>query len=326
MDVAAGASEAMRYGAGRVTMGADKPAPGLCGAQSPRGRELDQEVRMARRPRTVLVTGCSSGIGAALANAFHDAGYTVYATARREDTLAPLRSRGIATMTLDVNDQMSIDVAVTRIEEEHENVDVLINNAGFGAMGPLAEMPLSRLRRQFETNVIGPVALTQAVVPGMVRRRRGCIVNIGSVSGVLTTPFAGAYCASKAALHSLSDALRMELSPFGIAVVTVQPGAIRSRFGDTAVAGVTPPKRGESLYEPVEDGIQARAGASQVDATSPETVAAAVLRAVSRRRPPHTVRTGNGSLKLALLRWLLPTRLLDRSLARRFGLDRLGRE
>jgi len=280
---------------------------------------------MAARHLTVLVTGCSSGIGEALALAYHEGGHTVYATARREEKLEPLRARGLRTMTLDVNDQMSIDVAVTRIEEEHGAVDVLVNNAGFGAMGPLAEMPLSRLRRQLETNVVGPVALCQSVVPGMVRHGGGLIVNIGSVSADLVTPFAGAYCGSKAALHALSDALRMELAPFNIGVMTVAPGAIASRFGETAVAGVSLQQKDESLYAPVRREILARAGASQVNATPAVRVAAAVYRASLRRRPPAVLRVGNGSRKLYWLSRLLPRRWRDQALMRRFGLLRLGR-
>ena len=281
---------------------------------------------MTARHLTILVTGCSSGIGEALALAYHEAGHTVYATARREEKLEALRARGLNTMTLDVNDQMSIDVAVTRIEEEHGAVDILINNAGFGAMGPLAEMPLSRLRRQLETNVVGPVALCQAVAPGMVRHGGGLIVNVGSVSADLVTPFAGAYCGSKAALHALSDALRMELAPFNIDVMTVAPGAIASRFGETAVAGVSMHQKEESLYAPVRRDILARAGASQVGASSAGEVASAVYRASMRRSPPVILRVGNGSRKLYWLSRLLPRRLRDTLLMRRFGLLRLRRE
>ncbi len=280
---------------------------------------------MASRHLTVLVTGCSSGIGEALALAWHEAGHRVYATARREEKLEPLRARGLNVMTLDVNDQMSIDVAVTRIEEEHGAVDILINNAGFGAMGPLAEMPLSRLRRQFETNVVGPVALCQSVVPGMVRHGGGLVINIGSVSADFVTPFAGAYCGSKAALHAFSDALRMELAPFNIGVMTVAPGAIASRFGETAVAGVSLQQKDESLYAPVSNDILARAGASQVGASPAAVVARAVYRASQRRKPPAMLRVGNGSRKLYWLSWLLPRRLRERILMRRFGLLRLWR-
>lgn len=278
---------------------------------------------MASRHLTVLVTGCSSGIGEALALAYDKAGHVVYATARREEKLEPLRARGLNTLTLDVNDQMSIDVAVTRIEEEHGAVDILVNNAGFGAMGPMAEMPLGRLRRQLETNVVGPVALCQAVVPGMARQGSGVIVNIGSVSASLVTPFAGAYCGSKAALHAVSDALRMELAPFNIRVMTVAPGAIRSQFGETAVAGVSMQQKDESLYAPVQREVLARAGASQVDSTPAGAVARAVCRASLRRAPPAMLRVGHGSYKLYWLSRWLPRRLRDRALMRRFGLLRL---
>ena len=150
-----------------------------------------------------------------------------------------------------MNDEASIDALMRRLEDDGVTVETLVNNAGYGAMGPLAELPLDELRLQFETNVFALVAMIQAVVPGMAARGSGRIVNIGSVSGVLPTPFSGAYSASKAAVHALSDALRPELAPFGIHVVTVQPGAIRSQFGATASAGAA--SRSLSLYEPLAD-------------------------------------------------------------------------
>src|SRR4051794_40850225 len=206
-----------------------------------------------------LITGCSSGIGRALAEEFHRRERVVYATARRLEALEPLERQGIRTASLDVNDSASIRALVARLEEDEATVTMLVNNAGYGAMGPLVELPLDELRLQFETNVVGVVALTQALVPGMVARRDGCIVNVGSVSGIMPTPFSGAYCASKAAVHALSDALRMELAPFGIHVVTVQPGAIQSEFGASAGAAAAERSEDLALYAPVADAIAARA-------------------------------------------------------------------
>jgi len=272
--------------------------------------------------QTVLVTGCSSGIGRALALEFQARGHTVYATARRLATLGDLQARGIRCAELDVNDGASIDALVGRLREDGVVVDVLVNNAGYGAMGPLAELPLAELRQQFDTNVIAVMALTQALLPPMMQQRRGMIVNIGSASGVLVTPFSGAYCATKAAVHALSDALRMELVPFGIHVMTVQPGAIRSQFGATASQGVR--ERGErpSAYAAVADAIAARAGASQEKATPTEDFAGQLADAVLATRPPALIRIGHGSRAMPLAMRLLPTALLDRVLRRRFRLNR----
>jgi NAD(P)-dependent dehydrogenase (short-subunit alcohol dehydrogenase family) len=278
---------------------------------------------MASQPLTVLITGCSTGIGRALAEAFHARGHVAYATARRLEALEDLKAKGLRTAALDVNDPASIRALVQRLETDGATVDVLVNNAGYGAMGPLAEFPLDDLRRQFETNVFAVLAMIQALLPGMTRRRAGRIVNIGSVSGVLVTPFSGAYCATKAAVHALSDALRLELAPFGIRVITVQPGGIQSQFGATASQGVVQRSGRNSLYAPVADAIAERANASQQDATPAGDFAREMVDAVLVENPPAVIRIGHGSFLLPFLsRWLPPARL-DRILSRRFKLDRL---
>lgn len=172
---------------------------------------------------TVLITGCSSGIGRALADAFRDAGHEVWATARKPDDVDTLLAAGFAARQLDVNDGEALTRLADELEDRHGGLDILINNAGYGAMGPLLDGGVEAMRQQFETNVFALVGVTRALFP-LLRRSRGLVVNIGSVSGVLVTPFAGAYCASKAAVHGLTDALRLELAPFGIQVMEVQPG------------------------------------------------------------------------------------------------------
>ena len=280
---------------------------------------------MSAQTQTVLITGCSTGIGRALAEEFHARGHVVYATARRVETLDALNSRGMRVATLDVNDIASIDALMQRFETDGAVVDVLVNNAGYGAMGPLAEFPLDDLRRQFETNVFAVLAMIQAMLPGMVKRRTGRIVNIGSVSGVLVTPFSGAYCTTKAAVHALSDALRMELAPFGIHVITVQPGGIQSQFGATASQGVASRSNASSLYAPVADAIAERANASQQDATPAADFARQMVDAVLKDDPAPVVRIGHGSFLLPFLKRWLPLTRLDRILSRRFGLGRLRR-
>lgn len=274
--------------------------------------------------QTILITGCSTGIGHALALAFHARGQQVLATARRPETLADLQAQGIRCYALDVNSADSRAALMAQLAHEGLAVDVLVNNAGYGAMGPLAEMPQSALRQQFETNVFALVAMTQSVVPDMARRRQGCIVNIGSVSGVLPTPFSGAYCATKAAVHALSDALRMELAPLGIRVMVVQPGGIASQFGATASQGVAERSEQISLYAPVADAIAARANASQDAATPAEEFARIMVDAVLAEAPAALVRIGHGSFVMPFIKRWLPTPVLDRVLARRFRLDRLA--
>ena len=271
-----------------------------------------------------LITGCSSGIGRALAETMRDAGYQVWACARKPADLASLQAAGLRALALDVNDAQAIARALAELHQEAGRLDVLVNNAGYGAMGPLLDAGAAGMRQQFETNVLSLVELTRACFT-LLRASQGLVVNIGSVSGVLVTPFAGAYCASKAAVTALSDALRMELAPFAIDVMEVQPGAIASRFGNTASQQASEVLREDSPWWPLREAVQARANASQQDATPTEAFARQLLAAIQRKNHPLRVRIGKGSRALPLLAALLPKRLLMRVLQRRFALNkRLG--
>ena len=267
-----------------------------------------------------LITGCSSGIGRALANNFKDAGYEVWATARKPADVAQLKAAGFVAVQLDVNDSLEVDQLSARLKQHGQGLDVLINNAGYGAMGPLLDGGVKGLQQQFETNVFSVVGITRALFEPL-RRNRGLVVNIGSVSGVLVTPFAGAYCASKAAVHALSDALRMELAPFGIRVMEVQPGAIDTHFGKNASAQAEQLIAEGSPWWHVRDGIRARANASQDNPTHVAACAKAVFDAARKTRPPALLRVGNGSRAMPLLAALLPRALLQKILMKRFGLN-----
>ncbi|MFD2642130.1 SDR family oxidoreductase [Pseudomonas japonica] len=268
-----------------------------------------------------LITGCSSGIGRALADTFRDAGFSVWATARRGEDVDLLLAAGFRAWKLDVNDAQSLALLAEALEAEHGGLDVLINNAGYGAMGPLLDGGVEAMRQQFETNVFAVVGVTRALFP-LLRRSRGLVVNIGSVSGVLVTPFAGAYCASKAAVHALSDALRLELAPFGVRVMEVQPGAIQSSFASNAGHRAEQLLTPESPWWPLRENIRARARASQDRPTPASAFAAGVLRAVRQSPTPGLVRLGNGSRALPLLASWLPSGLLQKVLKKKFGLDR----
>ena len=269
----------------------------------------------------VLITGCSSGIGRALADAFKAAGHEVWASARKPEDVARLAAAGFTAVQLDVNDPHVLAQLAERLAHEGSGLDVLINNAGYGAMGPLLDGGVEGLQQQFETNVFSVVGVTRALFAAL-RRNKGLVVNVGSVSGVLVTPFAGAYCASKAAVHALSDALRMELAPFAIRVLEVQPGAIDTSFAKNASAQAEQLIGQQSAWWPVRDGIRARAKASQDNPTAVTAFADAVLKAVQRTRPPMLLRYGNGSRAMPLLAALVPSGLLQKILMKRFGLDK----
>jgi len=274
--------------------------------------------------RTILITGCSSGIGAALAIELHRQGQRVFATARRPETLDPLREQGIETLALDVNDEQSIASAMSSVEDAAGSLDMLINNAGFSQVGAVLDLTREDLRGQYETNVIAPVAVTRAAMPllraAVKQRGTATLVNVGSIVGLFTTPYAAAYCSSKAAIHSLSDALRMELKPFGIEVVIVQPGGVRSSFGNHAEESLRLPE--ESLYKPAEAGIRARAQAGQQNAMPAEEFVVPVVEKLLQDSPPAIVRGGTNSVRLPLMKKLLPLRSFDSKIAQVFGLDR----
>ena len=273
---------------------------------------------------TVLITGCSSGIGAAMSRELHQRGHKVYATARRPETLAPLADLGLSTLALDVDDDSSIAAAMAVVESEQGSLDMLVNNAGFSQVGAVLDLQRDVLRRQYETNVISPVSVTRAAMPllraGRAAKGQALVVNMGSIVGLLTTPFAGAYCSSKAALHSLTDALRMELLPFGIRVINVQPGGVRSSFGNHAEEAMQIPE--DSLYQPVAAGIRARSQAGQQGATPVAEFIRPVVDSLLRHNPPAIIRGGNKSVLLPLLNKLLPVRRFDALVSKVFGLDR----
>lgn len=275
--------------------------------------------------KTVLITGCSSGIGHALMNEFLLQGYRVYASARSLSSFTGMEHPRLRTFTLDVNHQADIDSAAAAIEQDSGYLSVLVNNAGFAAMGPVSELSQEKLQQQFATNVFAPVALTQTFLPLLQKNKAAGpaqVVNIGSVSGVVTTPFSGAYCATKAALHSLSDALRMELKPFNIDVITVQPGSIESEFGNNSLKNLADLISEDSLYAPLKKNIEARAMASQQNPTSAADLAK-ILVGKLQKNPKAELPIGNGSRSLPLVKWVLSTKTLDSILRRKFGLDTL---
>ncbi len=279
------------------------------------------DLEVASPARVVLITGCSSGIGEALSREFHKRGCKVVATARRVEGLEGLKAEGIDTEQLDVNERDDVIRVVRATLRKYCDIDILANNAGFALFKPAIELSDSELRSQLETNFVAPLALAREVMPAMKRKGRGKIVNIGSVSGVVTTPFSGAYCSSKATLHSLSDAMRMELRPFGIQVIAVQPGAVQSNFGATASSAALDALKENSLYRSVRAAIIDRAALSQQRATPAREFAQSLVEILLEETPPAIVRLGKYSRLLPALQRLLPTKYLDQVFSRRFALS-----
>jgi NAD(P)-dependent dehydrogenase (short-subunit alcohol dehydrogenase family) len=262
---------------------------------------------------TVLITGTSTGIGRATAlRLAARPDLTVYASARNLGTIADLAAVGCRVLALDVTDEASMSAAVKTIEAEHGQVDVLINNAGYGEFGAVEQVDMNRVRGQFETNVFGPSWLTQLVLPGMRRAGRGRIINVSSVGGRVVFPIGGYYHASKYALEAISDALRQEVRPFGIDVSVIEPGPIRSSFEATATTTLAKDPSGP--YQGMTDALQrntARAYRNSLMSASPETVAKAIEKAVTAHRPAtRYVVTGTAKLMVHSRR-LLGARVVD---------------
>ena len=268
----------------------------------------------------VLISGCSTGIGRALVTEFASSNWHVFATARKPKAIDDLKTKNVEVEALDVTDEKSIKACVDSVIAKTGRIDMLVNNAGLLLIGPLVELETSELRRQFETNVIGLAALTRAVVPHMIKKRTGKIVNMSSVSGVLPTPFAGAYCSTKAALTAFSDSLRMELKPFGIQVITVQPGGIKSNLAENADKKLERFKK--TPYGPIQDFIVRRAHASQEKATSAEDFAKKLVDKLMKEKTPNFIRLGKDSTLLPFIA-KFPRSFVDALLSKKFGLNKL---
>jgi short-subunit dehydrogenase len=274
--------------------------------------------------KTILLTGASSGIGRDAALALAAAGHHVIAAARRLPALEQLRVQqpSITPLQLDLDSPDSIAAAVAEVARitGGRGVDVLVNNAGFATAGALAELSDRDLRAQFETNVFGLMALTRAVLPAMLERRSGRIVNISSVSGRIPAPILGAYHASKYALEALSDALRMEVAGFGVQVVIVEPGTIRTEFASRALGEATRARTEGTRYGAVYARTSELEARFDRLASSSAPVVRAIERAISARRPAaRYVAPRQFLLMIALVR-LLPTCWLDALMRRMLGL------
>lgn len=237
-------------------------------------------------PRTVLVTGASSGIGEATARAFLARGWTVYTAARRTEKMESLARAGAVVHPLDVTCEDSITALVSRIEADHGHLEVLVNNAGIGVYGSVEEVPMGEARRQFEVNLFGIARLTQLVLPAMRAAGSGTIVNVSSIGGRVYTPMGAWYHASKHALEGWSDCLRLEVAPFGIRVVVVEPGAIETEFAEIAIA----PLLERSEGGPYGDFARKMAAATRrayldKKASSPDLIAGIIVKAVESKRP-----------------------------------------
>ena len=274
---------------------------------------------MTTAQKVALVTGASSGIGEASALRLQEAGFLVYGVARRTDRMEQLRQRGVRTLAMDVTDDGSMSTGVTQILAETGRIDVLVNNAGYGSYGAVEDVPVEEARRQFEVNVFGAARLAQLVLPGMRARRSGTIINITSMGGKLFTPFGAWYHGAKYALEAVSDCLRLEAALFGVDVVVIEPGAIRTEWSGIAADHLVETS-GQGAY-----AHQARAVATAFRSETaakwsspPQVIGTAVVKAATARRPKTRYAVGAGAKPLLFLRRWMSDRIYD-AFIRRVG-------
>lgn len=275
--------------------------------------------------KPVLITGASSGIGEATAVHLAQKGFRVYAGARRLDKLKPLEGLGegrITAIELDVTDETSVKDAVGRIARDGKTLFGLVNNAGISVMGPIEEVPLKDWRRQFETNVFGLVCVTKAVIPLMRAAGAGRIVNIGSLSGRIVSPFMGAYGASKHAVEGISDAMRREFGLFGVKVSLIRPGFTNTPFGEHEQKGLEPYVQEGRPYSREVAAFKAWHAKGHPNGASPFDVAEKVCHALTADHPHSRYTVPDRYIGALMMRNLLPSAIVDRALLRIMGVRR----
>jgi NAD(P)-dependent dehydrogenase (short-subunit alcohol dehydrogenase family) len=275
----------------------------------------------------ILITGCTSGIGRHAALHLAGLGHRVFATGRNAAALTALKAEGPAnleTLTLDVTSAASIAQAKAAIDERTggAGVDVLVNNAGYGLLGPTEMISDAEMRAQYETNVFGLMAVTRAFLPAMHARGSGRIINVSSIGGLMTLPFFGVYNSTKYAVESLSDGLRLELAPFGIQVSLVEPGVIDTGFTDRSMLEIAKFRNRDSRYAPVLERADEMRRVSDRSAVGPACISRAIERAATDRRPRARYLAPFRAVLMMSIVKRLPTRWADFIMRQAVGLTK----
>jgi NAD(P)-dependent dehydrogenase (short-subunit alcohol dehydrogenase family) len=270
-------------------------------------------------PRVVLVTGASSGIGLACATHLAGRGFRVYGTSRRAAAGSPAPGN-LTMLTADVTDDGSVEQAVATVLEREGRLDIVVNNAGMGIAGPVENTSTEQAKGQFEVNFFGALRVCRAVLPAMRRQRSGYIINIGSIGGILAIPYQSMYSASKFALEGLSEALRMEVRPFGIRVVIIEPGDHKTALTEnrqfTALSGAA------EAYSPSLEAALLKTAHDEQSGPGPEQIARLLYRIVNHRHPRLRYTIGPAPQRAAVwLKRLMPYSVLEYSMRTYYGLQ-----
>jgi short-subunit dehydrogenase len=261
--------------------------------------------------KIVLITGASAGIGKETARFLAKDGYNVYGAARRTDRMEELKALGISTLEMDVTNEESVIKGVQKIVSAEGRIDILINNAGFGSYGAVEDVPLHDAKYQLDVNVFGVARLIQAVLPVMRENKWGKIVNISSIGGKMATPFGGWYHASKFALEGLSDSLRNEVKPFGIDVILIEPGGIKSEWAGIASDNMKKVS-GNTAYKDMVDKMSRSFNATVSKNSEPILIAKLIYKAITVKKPKARYSAGYLAKPALFFRWLLSDRQVDK--------------
>ena len=267
--------------------------------------------------KTVLITGASSGIGKATAKTLKEQGYQVIAAARRVEKMEDLRQQGIEIHPLDVTDDASVNGCIEWIKKKYQGIDILINAAGYGHFGAVEDTPIEAGIAQYEVNVFGLMRVTKAVIPSMRDKGYGKIINISSIGGKITSPFGGWYQSTKFAVEGMSDVLRMELKPFGIDVIVVEPGAILTEWQDIATKALSEISGSGPYQNYVPHAIEAMKN-SYKTASQPQEIATGIAKAIEADKPKTRYAIGHRAGTFLFARWLLSDKTFDNMVMKEF--------
>lgn len=272
--------------------------------------------------KVALITGASSGIGEATAHKLQELGYTVYGAARRLDRMKALEEAGMHALAMDVTDESSVAATVEQIIAETGRIDVLVNNAGYGSYGTIEDTPLDEAHRQFEVNIFGAMNLTQKVLPHMRAQRSGTIVNISSMGGKMYSPLGGWYHGTKFALEGISDCLRMEVEPFGIKVVIIEPGGIATEWGGIAADNLEKVSGAGAYADQARAVAKSLRGGGINKGSKPTVISDAIAQALTAEKPKTRYAAGFGARPLIAAHAILPDRAFDRLMSMAMGMKR----
>ena len=265
------------------------------------------------KAKVALVTGASSGIGKSTVTQLLNDGYIVYGAARRLEKMTDLKAAGAHILSMDVTDDKSMVDGINTIIAQQGQLDILVNNAGYGSYGAVEDVPIEEAKRQFEVNIFGVARLTQLVLPYMRANHFGKIVNISSIGGKIYTPLGAWYHGTKHALECFSDCLRLETKSFGIDVIIIEPGAIKTEWGDIALDNMRQTS-GKGAYKSVVSGTikMFQNSYKKGSSSSPDVIATAISKALKAKKPKTRYATGANAKPIIFLRWLLSDKIFDR--------------